>query len=51
MDKVKPVEIRWIKMSEEITDRLDYSSKLERDAAFIEGLMDEGERQAKKFLK
>ena len=50
MDKVKPVEIRWIKMSEEITDRLDYSSKLERDAAFIEGLMDEGERQAKKFL-
>jgi NTE family protein len=50
-DKVKPVQIRWIKKSEEITDRLDYTSKLERDEAFINSLMDEGEKQANDFLK
>ena len=38
-------------MSEEVTDRLDYTSKLERDAAFIDSLMDEGEKQAEKFLQ
>jgi NTE family protein len=48
--KYKPVEIRWIVMSEETTNLLDYTSKLERDAAFINGLMDEGEKQAEKFL-
>lgn len=48
---VKPVEIRWIRMSKEITDRLDYTSKLERDAAFINSLMDEGEMHAENFLK
>ena len=51
MEKVKPVQIRCIKMSEEISARLDYSSKLERDAVFIKELMDEGEKQAKEFLK
>ena len=50
-DKYKPVEIRWIQMSEEVTDRLDYTSKLERDAGFIKSLMDEGEKQAEKFLE
>jgi NTE family protein len=50
-EKYKPVKIRWIAMSEEVTDRLDYTSKLERDAAFIDSLMDEGEKQAEKFLK
>ena len=51
MQKYKTIEIRWIRMGEEITDRLDYTSKLERDATFIQGLMDEGEKQAEVFLK
>lgn len=50
-NKLKPVQIRLIELSDEIADRLDYTSKLERDAAFIERLMDEGEKQATKFLK
>jgi NTE family protein len=49
--KVKPVQIRWIKMSEDITDRLDSTSKMERDAAFIRRLMHEGDKQAEEFLK
>jgi NTE family protein len=48
--KYKPVKIRWIAMSEEMTDSLDYSSKLERDSEFIGRLMDEGEKQAEEFL-
>ena len=48
--KYKPVKIRWIAMSEEMTDSLDYSSKLERDSEFIRRLMDEGEKQAEDFL-
>ena len=51
MKKVKPIQIRWIKMSEEVTDRLDSTSKLERDAEFIRRLMDEGEKQAETFLE
>lgn len=51
MEKVKPVDIRWIKMSEGVADRLDSTSKLERDADFIKGLMNEGEKQAEAFLK
>jgi NTE family protein len=49
--KVKPIQIRWIKMSEEIADHLDSTSKMERDATFIERLMEEGEKQAEDFLK
>jgi NTE family protein len=48
--KYKPVKIRWIAMSEEMTDSLDYTSKLERDSEFIGRLMDEGEKQAEEFL-
>jgi len=50
-DKYKTVTIRWIAMSEEVTDRLDYTSKLERDAEFIDKLMAEGEKQAEIFCK
>ena len=49
--KSKTIPLRLIELSEEIIDRLDYTSKLERDAVFIESLMDEGEKQATKFLK
>ncbi len=49
--KYKPVKIRWIAMSEEKSDSLDYTSKLERDAGFIDRLMAEGEKQAGDFLK
>ncbi len=48
--KYKPVKIRWIAMSEEMKDSLDYTSKLERDSEFIGSLMDEGEKQAEEFL-
>jgi NTE family protein len=48
--QIKPVKIRWIEMSEEVSDSLDYASKLERGAWFIEKLMADGERQADKFL-
>ena len=37
-------------MSEEVNDRLDNTSKLERDAGFIDRLMDEGEKQVMSFL-
>jgi hypothetical protein len=50
-DKYKTIAIRWIAMSEEVTDRLDYTSKLERDAEFIDQLMAEGEKQAEIFCK
>jgi hypothetical protein len=48
--KYKPVKIRWIAMSEEMTDSLDYTSKLESDSEFIGSLMEEGEKQAGEFL-
>ena len=38
-------------MSKKVTDRLDYTSKLERDAEFIDKLMAEGEKQAEIFCK
>jgi len=49
--KYKTIDIRWIKMNEELADRLDYTSKLERDAEFIKYLMNEGEKQAQQFLE
>lgn len=49
--RYKTIEIRWIEMSEKTSERLDYATKLERNAAFIKSLMDEGEKEAEKFLK
>ncbi|MBA2409118.1 MAG: patatin-like phospholipase family protein [Gammaproteobacteria bacterium] len=44
--KHKPVQIKWIKMLRE----LDVESKLDRDPAFIQGMMAYGEEQAEAFL-
>lgn len=47
----EPVTIRTVTMSEELQDRLDYASKLNRDADFIRMLIKDGEKQGKQFLK
>ncbi len=46
----KPIEIRWIDMSPELSESLDYASKLDRSPSFINMLMADGEKQAEKFL-
>jgi hypothetical protein len=51
MDKVKPIEIRFIKIGADSTDRLDNTSKLERDRTFVDMLMAEGEKEAAAFLE
>ena len=48
---LKPVNIRIIRMSKALNDSLTYSTKLARDAGFIERLIREGEDQAGKFLR
>lgn len=49
--QVKPIQVRWIEMSSNVSANLDYASKLNRDPSFIQMLMDDGEKQAKRFLK
>lgn len=48
---LKPVEIYILQMSPQLQEKLDYASKLDRSAAFIELLMADGEGQAKAFLE
>lgn len=45
-----PIRVRFISMSKELGDSLDYVSKLDRDPAFINMLIDDGEDQANMFL-
>lgn len=47
----KFIKYRFIQMSEEVHNRLDYPSKLSRHPSHVEGLMEEGRKQAKAFLK
>lgn len=47
--KLKPIKVRFIGMSREVGDNLDYVSKLDRDPAFINMLMEDGEKQAQLF--
>ncbi|MCB0164056.1 MAG: patatin-like phospholipase family protein [Anaerolineae bacterium] len=49
-EKYKTVTVRTLAMSQELSDSLDYASKLDRSRSFIETLMAEGERQAEIFL-
>jgi NTE family protein len=49
-NKFKPVTVRWIDMSPEISTSLDYASKLNRSPTFIEELISHGEQQAETFL-
>lgn len=46
----KWVKIRFVHMSREVADSLDYPSKLSREPHLIHKLMEDGERQGKKLL-
>jgi NTE family protein len=43
----KHIEVRWI----ELTEPLDFASKLDRNPAFIRRMMADGERSAEAFLR
>ncbi len=45
------VKIRFIHMSGEVQDSLDYPSKLSRDPTLIKKLMEDGEKQGRELLK
>ncbi|ACK71225.1 Patatin [Gloeothece citriformis PCC 7424] len=47
----KPFKIHIIEMSEALQERLDYASKLSRDPYHIKELMEDGKKQAEKFLE
>ena len=47
----KPYHIPLIEMSDDLQDRLDYASKLDRRRWNVEELVQDGMRQAKQFLK
>ncbi|NEP47043.1 MAG: hypothetical protein F6K35_50835 [Okeania sp. SIO2H7] len=47
--QLKPIQVRFITMSKEVSDGLDYVSKLDRSPAFIEMLIEEGENRAQHF--
>ena len=46
----KWVKIRFMHMSREVQDSLDYPSKLSRNPELIHKLMEDGERQGQKLL-
>ncbi len=46
-----PVKIRFVRMSEELMDTLDYVTKLSRQPELIRRLMQDGEQQGRAFLK
>lgn len=45
-----PVKTRFVQMSEEVMDTLDYVTKLSRQPELISRLMQDGEQQARAFL-
>ena len=49
--EIKPVKTFVIQMSPDLLDSLDYSTKLNRKAEFIERLIADGERQGNRFLE
>ncbi len=49
--ELKPIEIRMVRMSKSVSDNLTYSTKLSRDPYFIEKLLQEGQIQAREFLR
>jgi NTE family protein len=50
LDITAPVAVRFIRMSDELLQNLDYPSKLSRQPDYIAGLIAHGEKQAKSFL-
>jgi NTE family protein len=49
-DTTEMIGVRFIRMSEEILEHLDYPTKLSRQPALLKQLMDDGENQARAFL-
>lgn len=50
LDATERITVRYIRMSKQLAQGLDYPSKLSRMPAHIDGLIAEGERQANAFL-
>jgi NTE family protein len=49
--RYRPVQLRFIVISENLQKRLDYATKLDRSRKFIDDLMRDGEIQARRFLR
>jgi NTE family protein len=49
--KYRRVDVHIVAMSTDLQERLDYASKLNRDAAFIDRLIKDGERQGRALLQ
>jgi NTE family protein len=49
-DAAEPITVRFVRMSQELQEGLDYPSKLSRQPKHIERLLADGERQADIFL-
>lgn len=50
LDVTEPITLRFIRMSDELRQSLDYPSKLSRQPAHIARLIADGEAQANAFL-
>jgi NTE family protein len=50
LDMMEPIKVRFIRMSAELSESLDYPSKLSRHPAHIGRLIADGEAQAGAFL-
>ena len=50
LDTTEAIAVRFIRMSDELQDNLDYPSKLSRQPAHIDRLLADGELQAREFL-
>jgi NTE family protein len=46
-----PIEVRFIRMSDELQSQLDYVSKLSREPSHIHRLIEDGEKQGAAFLE
>lgn len=49
--QLKPIKIRILEMSKQLSDSLNYSTKLSRDRGMVDRLVQDGEAQAAKFLE
>ncbi len=47
----EPITVRFVRMSSELQSTLDYVSKLSREPSHIHRLIDDGEKQGRKFLE
>jgi NTE family protein len=50
-DADKPYHIPWIEMSVEVQEKLDFESKIDRSAANIDHLIEDGRKSAQTFLQ